>query len=71
MVRRIEKFYEKVLNKKDEGQEVGYMLRRLDAENAKSPFVDFKMQGEVQSYDLLQNDKYGRLETLKNMLEDF
>ena len=27
------------------------------------------MQGEVQSYDLLQNDKYGRLDELKHVLE--
>ena len=35
-----------------------------------NPFVDFKMQGEVQSYDLLQNEKYGRLDELKNVLEN-
>ena len=27
------------------------------------------MQGEVQSYDLLQNDKYGRLDELKSVLD--
>ena len=27
------------------------------------------MQGEVQSYDLLQNEKYGRLDELKNVLD--
>ena len=45
------------------------MLRKLDEENARSPFVDNKMQNVVQSYDLLQNEKYSRLDELKHVLD--
>ena len=41
----------------------------LDQEDAKDPFGDCKMQGEVQSYDLLANEKYARLEELKMLLD--
>lgn len=44
-------------------------IKILDLEDAKDPFVDCKMQGEVQSYDLLANEKYARLEELKTLLD--
>lgn len=44
-------------------------VRKLDAEDAANPFADFKMKSRVPSYDLLQNEKYSRLDDLKNALE--
>lgn len=46
-------------------------LKKLDSEEAVNPFVDFTMKSQVASYDLLQNEKYGRLEDLKSALEGF
>jgi len=48
-----------------------FMLRRLDGEHSRRPFVDCKMQGSVQSYDLHQNEKYSRLNQLKSLLDGF
>ena len=36
------------------------MLKLLNDEDKQNPILR-KMQGEVQSYDLLQNERYGRL----------
>ena len=44
-------------------------LQTLDEIDKASPFVNSKMQGAVQSYDLLRNDKYARLEELKVLLD--
>ena len=44
-------------------------MKKLDEEEAANPFVDYSMKSGVASYDLLQNEKYGRLDDLKNALE--
>ena len=41
----------------------------LDKYFVQNPLETCSMQGEVLSYDLLQNDKYGRLDELKKVLE--
>ena len=49
--------------------DINARIKQLDIEDALNPFVDVKMKSQVASYDLLQNEKYGRLEDLKNALE--
>ena len=49
--------------------DIKVIIKLLDEENQVNPFVDSKILGEVQSYDLLMNDKYGRLSNLKELLE--
>lgn len=45
-------------------------IKMLDEEDKHNPLVECKMQGEVQSYDVLQNEKYARLDKLKLVLDD-
>jgi len=49
--------------------DINAKIRLLDIEDAVNPFVDVKMKSQVASYDLLQNEKYGRLQDFKNALE--
>ena len=66
----IDKLYSKTFpSNKQKAETTSDKIKILNEENKKNPFIDFKMQGEVQSYDLLQNEKYGRLDELKNVLD--
>mmetsp|Transcript_37488 Transcript_37488/g.49287 ORF Transcript_37488/g.49287 Transcript_37488/m.49287 type:complete len:128 (-) Transcript_37488:71-454(-) len=77
IVHRINEFYAKVFGQKKDkmnGEEKGEIdinakIKQLDIEDAINPFIDCTMKSEVASYDLLQNEKYGRLDDLKNALE--
>ena len=74
IMERIGAFYDKVFQIKDEDKQVGpeafkKKMKKLDEEEAANPFVDYSMKSGVASYDLLQNEKYGRLDDLKNALE--
>ena len=58
IVTYLEKFYSEIFGdvvkgEKEEDLDIIDKVHRLDEEDARNPFVDFKMQGEVQSYDLL------------------
>ena len=44
-------------------------IAALNAENQVHPIGGTKIKNELQSYDLLQNVKYNRLEELKRVLE--
>ena len=66
----IDKLYSKTMpNNKQEAETTSDKIKILNEVNKKNPLIDFKMQGEVQSYDLLQNEKYGRLDELKKVLD--
>ena len=66
----IDKLYSRTFpSNKQKAETTSDKIKILNEENKKNPFIDFKMQGEVQSYDLLQNEKYGRLDELKNVLD--
>ena len=70
IVDNLSKFFELIFPHRKGELTAAEKIRLLNEQNKKNPFIDFKMQGEVQSYDLLQNDKYGRLDELKNALDN-
>jgi len=45
-------------------------LAKLNKEDQEHPIGGGKIRSELQSYDLLQNEKYNRLQELKMVLED-
>ena len=69
IVDTIDKFFIKTFPSNLKAKTTAEKIKLLNDENKKNPFIDFKMQGEVQSYDLLQNEKYGRLDELKSVLD--
>ena len=44
-------------------------IAMLNLQDQDHPIGSSKIQSELQSYDLLQNEKYNRLEELKRVLE--
>ena len=70
IAKNIDKLYsEKIPINKQTAETTSDKIKVLNEVNKKDPFIDRKMQGEVQSYDLLQNEKYGRLDELKKVLD--
>ena len=71
IVARVDEIAETVLGKEKAShlKMIHDKLAALNKEDQKHPIGGAKIQSELQSYDLLQNEKYNRLEELKHVLD--
>ena len=74
-VEQVEKYIRKIAKKKLGKEEVDkhpdtiYLIYHLHEMDQRAELQDSLIKNELQSYDLLQNERYSRLRELKNVLD--